>query len=39
MISDFETEKEYYKKEREKHMKMLEEFYERGKKHPEIEKG
>tara|TARA_Y100000310_G_scaffold262458_1_gene272144 strand:+ start:380 stop:2086 length:1707 start_codon:yes stop_codon:yes gene_type:complete len=39
MIGKFEIDQKDYKKEKEKHMKMLEEIAERGKRHPEIEKG
>tara|TARA_Y100000294_G_scaffold50161_1_gene47263 strand:+ start:701 stop:2407 length:1707 start_codon:yes stop_codon:yes gene_type:complete len=39
MIGKFEINKKDYKKEKEKHMKMLEEIEERGKRHPEIENG
>ena len=39
MISDFDIGKEDYEKEKKKHLKMLEEMVERGKKHPEIERG
>lgn len=39
MILDFDIGKEDYKKEKKKHLKMLEEMVERGKKHPEIERG
>ena len=39
MIEHFEIDKKDYKKEKEKHMKMLEEIAERGKRHTKIEKG
>lgn len=39
MISDFKTKESDYKKERKKHIKMLEDIEKRGKKHPEVEKG
>ena len=39
MISDFDTGKEDYVKEKKKHLKMLEEMDKRGEKHPEIERG
>jgi hypothetical protein len=38
MISHFETDKEDYEKEKKKHLKMLEEMWERGKKPTEIGK-
>ena len=39
MIEHFEIDKKDYKKEKEKHMKMLEEIAERGKRHSKIGKG
>lgn len=39
MISNFDTDKKDYETEKKKHLKMLEEMRERGKKHPVIEKG
>ena len=39
MIEHFEIDKKDYKKEKEKHMKMLEEIAERGKRHSKINKG
>jgi len=36
MISNFETDKGDYETEKKKHLKMLEEMWERGKKHPEV---
>ena len=39
MIGDFETDEKDYKKEKEKHLKMIMEMEEKGTRHPEIEKG
>ena len=35
MISNFKTDKEDYVREKKKHMKMLEEAWENGKKYPD----
>ncbi len=39
MIGDFETNENDYRKEKEKHIKILEDISSRGKRHPEIERG
>ena len=39
MISNFYTDKKDYETEKKKHLKMLEEMLERGKRHPEVERG
>ena len=39
MILDFNIGEEDYKKEKKKHLKMLEEMNKRGKKYPEVERG